>query len=102
MSPESLLPQVLFFFGVGFFVANIKVVADLLRFRVRKTSALLVWENPKPVLRIRARAQGHPRACRGQDFHPRASSQPGVRRSNDVRLHGYALPLSTRMRAVLS
>ena len=48
MGPESLLPQVLFFFGVGFFAANIKVIADLLRFRSRRTSALLVWQNPKP------------------------------------------------------
>ena len=48
MMPESLLPQVLFVFGIGFLAANIKVIADLLRFRLRKTSALLVWENPKP------------------------------------------------------
>jgi hypothetical protein len=48
MDPQSLLPQVLFLFGVGFFAANLKVVLDLLRFQLRKTSALLVWENPKP------------------------------------------------------
>ena len=48
MSRESLLTQVLFVFGIGFFAANMKVAADLLRFRIRKTSALLVWENPKP------------------------------------------------------
>jgi hypothetical protein len=48
MDPQALLPHVLFLFGIGFFAANMKVVADLLRFRVRKTSALLVWENPKP------------------------------------------------------
>ena len=48
MGSESLLPQVLFFFGVGFFAANIKVIADLLRFRSRRISALLVWQNPKP------------------------------------------------------
>src|SRR5918996_4736360 len=48
MDAQSLLPQVLFLFGVGFFAANLKVVADLLRFQVRKASALLVWENPKP------------------------------------------------------
>lgn len=48
MSPESLLPQVLFVFGIGFFAANLKVIADLLRFRIRKSSALLVWDNPKP------------------------------------------------------
>lgn len=48
MTPESLLPQLLFFFGIGFFAANMKVIVDLLRFRVRRNSALLVWENPKP------------------------------------------------------
>ena len=48
MDQEDLLPQVLFFFGIGFFVANVKVVADLLRFRVRKASALLLWQAPKP------------------------------------------------------
>jgi hypothetical protein len=48
MRPEVFLPQLLFLFGVGFLFANLKVVADLIRFRVRKASALLVWQNPKP------------------------------------------------------
>ena len=48
MSPGSLLPQLLFLFGVGFCAANLKVIADLIRFRIRKSSALLVWKNPKP------------------------------------------------------
>jgi len=48
MRPEVFLPQLLFLFGVGFLVANLKVVTDLIRFRVRKASALLVWQNPKP------------------------------------------------------
>ena len=48
MDQEALLPQVLFFFGIGFFVANIKVIADLVRFRVRKASALLIWQGAKP------------------------------------------------------
>ena len=42
------LSQVLFLFGVGFLFANLKVIADLLRFRVRKSAALLTWDNPKP------------------------------------------------------
>lgn len=45
---DALLPQLLFIFGIGFLAANVKVTADLVRFRVRKSSALLVWENPKP------------------------------------------------------
>jgi hypothetical protein len=48
MGPEALLPRVLFLFGIGFLVANLKVTVDLLRFHVRRSSALLVWENPKP------------------------------------------------------
>jgi Trk-type K+ transport system membrane component len=48
MVPEALLARVLFLFGIGFLAANVKVIADLLRFRVRKRSALLVWQNPKP------------------------------------------------------
>ena len=48
MGPDVVLPQILFLFGVGFLAANVKVVADLLRFRVRKSSALLIWETPKP------------------------------------------------------
>ena len=48
MAPENLLPQLLFVFGVGCFLANVKVTTDLLRFLARKSSALLIWQNPKP------------------------------------------------------
>src|SRR5688500_3615829 len=48
MLPDVLLAQILFLFGVGFLGANVKVVVDLLQFRVRKRSALLVWESTKP------------------------------------------------------
>ena len=48
MAPEFLLPWLLFVFGIGFLAANIKVITDLVLFRLRKASALLVWENPKP------------------------------------------------------
>ncbi|HEY5618580.1 MAG TPA: hypothetical protein VIK60_11595 [Vicinamibacterales bacterium] len=48
MPSETLLPGLLFMFGIGFFAANVKVTADLLRFLARRSSALLVWENPKP------------------------------------------------------
>ena len=46
--PAGLLQQILFVFGIGFLIANLKVIADLIRFRVRKRSAVLVWETPKP------------------------------------------------------
>jgi len=48
MSPGFLFSQVLFVFGVGFLVANIIIISDLLRFRFRRASSLLVWESPKP------------------------------------------------------
>ena len=48
MVPDVLLARILFLFGVGFLAANVKVITDLLRFRRRKRSALLVWQSPKP------------------------------------------------------
>ena len=48
MTPEIVLPRLLFLFGVGFLAANLKMGADLLRFYTRRKSALLVWQNPKP------------------------------------------------------
>jgi hypothetical protein len=48
MAPEVLLPRLLLLFGVGFLAANIKVVVDLVQFQIRKRTALLMWENPKP------------------------------------------------------
>ncbi len=48
MAPTELLSRILFIFGLAFLVANLKVIADVIRFRVRRTSALLVWEAPKP------------------------------------------------------
>jgi hypothetical protein len=48
MATELILPRLLFLFGVGFLVANIKLVVDLLRYRSRRRSALLIWETPKP------------------------------------------------------
>jgi hypothetical protein len=48
MVPDVLLARVLFLFGLGFLAANVKVIADLLRFQSRRRSALLVWQSPKP------------------------------------------------------
>lgn len=48
MEPQVLIRQVLFLFGVGFLAANIKVGLDLLRFRNRRRTALLVWPAQKP------------------------------------------------------
>ena len=48
MSSDVLLARVLFLFGIGFLAANVKVIADLVRFWRRRSSALLIWQNPKP------------------------------------------------------
>jgi hypothetical protein len=48
MAPAELLPQLLFLFGVGFLIANLKAIADVIRFRARRASALLIWQRPKP------------------------------------------------------
>jgi len=48
MAPDVLLLRVLFLLGVGFLAANLKIIVDLVRFHLRKRSALLIWDNPKP------------------------------------------------------
>jgi len=45
---QVLLQRALFVFGVGFFIANVLVFVDLLRFRVRRRSALLIWQGERP------------------------------------------------------
>ena len=46
--PSGVLGQLLFLFGLGFLTANLKILVDLARFRLRRRSALLVWPRPKP------------------------------------------------------
>lgn len=41
-------PRVLFVLGLGFLGANLKVLADLIRYYRRKSSALLTWRGPRP------------------------------------------------------
>jgi len=48
MGLQVLLQRILFLFGVGFLIANALVIADLIRFRLRKKSALLTWQGEKP------------------------------------------------------
>ncbi len=42
------LAQVLYLFGLGYFVANMLVVADVVRFRRRVKTALVTWPSPRP------------------------------------------------------
>ncbi len=44
----SVAPGLLFVFGLGFLVANLRLVVELLRFQRRKRHALLTWAAPKP------------------------------------------------------
>ena len=55
MGSESVLPwfawgapRVLFVLGVGFLVANLKVAADLFKYRQRRQTALLTWPGQRP------------------------------------------------------
>jgi len=48
VAPQAILPWALFLFGVGFLGANLKLVRDLIWFRRRRASALLIWEGEKP------------------------------------------------------
>jgi hypothetical protein len=55
MNSEAVVPGlataaalVLLVFGVGFLVANIRLIADLMLYQIRKRSAVLVWEALKP------------------------------------------------------
>lgn len=42
------LAQVLYLFGIGYFIANMLVVADVVRFRRRIRTALVTWPSPRP------------------------------------------------------
>jgi len=48
MALQDLLQRILFLFGIGFFIANLIVFVDLVRFRMWRGSALLVWQGEKP------------------------------------------------------
>ncbi|MGE5242641.1 MAG: hypothetical protein ACM3SQ_00250 [Betaproteobacteria bacterium] len=48
MSVQSILQGVLIVLGVGFLVANARLVLEYVRFQRRSRSALLVWPAPTP------------------------------------------------------
>jgi hypothetical protein len=47
-SAVAILPQVLFVLGVGFFVADVRLFFQFLRFQRLRSSALLTWPGRKP------------------------------------------------------
>ena len=48
MKPQPFLAAVLLLLGIGFLVANARLVLEYLRFRQRRRGALLIWPGPKP------------------------------------------------------
>ena len=48
MDPQPFLARVLMLFGVGFFIANLRVASDLIRYVRRRRRALLVWPGRRP------------------------------------------------------
>jgi hypothetical protein len=94
--PAGFVPQLLFLFGVGFLLANLKVAVDLIRFRVRRRSALLTWPAAKPrfysfslllagVLGLAAK------------LVQRRPPEQWFGEAMMLVYYGYALPLSTRI-----
>jgi hypothetical protein len=48
MTLGPLLDRILLLFGVGFLIANLRLAAELLRWRRRRRQALIVWTAAKP------------------------------------------------------
>jgi hypothetical protein len=48
VNAQPVLAGILVLLGVGFLVANARLVLEYLRFRRRRRGALLIWPSPKP------------------------------------------------------
>jgi hypothetical protein len=99
MEPQVLLRQILFLFGVGFLAANVKVVSDLVRFQIRKRTALLTWEAAKPPYYGFSLALG---VTLGMllAFKALIQQRPPNQLFGEAMMfvyYGYAMPLSTRI-----
>lgn len=99
MGQEFLLPQVLFLFGLGFFAANLKVIVELLRYRARRASSILVWPGAKPRYYGFTLALG---AVLGAlvAFKIFVLGRPPNQLFGEIMMflyYGYAVPLSTRI-----
>src|SRR5437870_11959175 len=99
MGLQDLLQRILFVFGIGFLIANVLVVVDLVRFRIRKRSALLTWQGAKPQFYGFSLALG---VMLGllfvfKLFVQHRPIQTLLGESMMFVYYGYALPLSTRI-----
>lgn len=93
------LSQVLYLFGIGYFIANLRVVVDLVRFRRRNRQALLTWPSPPPPFYRLNLAIG---VALGVLIAVRLVVQrrPPVELFGETMMflyYGYAMPLSTRI-----
>lgn len=99
MIPDSLVPRILFLFGIGFLAANVKTIIDLLWFRMSRRSALLVWEGPKPRYYGLSLGLGVILGCL-LAFKMFVQHRPIAQLFGEAMMfvyYGYALPLSTRI-----
>jgi hypothetical protein len=48
MLSQPVLPRVLFLFGIGFLLANARILLDYVQFRRRRPAAILTWPDPRP------------------------------------------------------
>jgi hypothetical protein len=99
MEPQVLLRQILFLFGLGFLAANIKVIVELVQFRIRKRTALLTWEAAKPAYYGFSLALG---VTLGMliAFKVFIQRRPPDQLFGEAMMfvyYGYAMPLSTRI-----
>ena len=96
----SIAPPLLLLFGLGFLIANIKLVAALWAYRRRLRSALLIWEGVKPKYYSFSLALG---VVLGlllivEAFVLRRSPRSIFGEAMMFIYYGYAFPLSTRIR----
>lgn len=98
MLPPGVAAQILFFFGIGFLAANLKVVVELIRFRVRKNSALLIWQPPKPrYYRFNLLLAGVLALLLAAKLVQRRPPEHWFGEAMMLLYYGYAFPLSTRI-----
>ena len=93
------LPRVLFLLGIGFFIANLRLLFQFVRFLKIRSSALLTWPGRKPPMYGMLLALGAILAvviiCKLAILHQRPVDVFGE--SMMLVYYGYALPLSLKI-----
>src|SRR5215216_6047201 len=98
MVPPGFLRQLLFLFGIGFLIANLLVLVELLRFRVRRSSALLIWPGVKPrYYSFSLMLAGILGLLLAAKLIQRRSPSEWFGEAMMLLYYGYAFPLSTRI-----